>query len=69
MCDQDTLHDSTEHLNTNEVSRRRFMTLSAGGAAGMSLATLLPSVANAQTVTETDVNITTPDGVADCYFV
>ncbi len=30
---------------------------------------LLPPVANAVTVTESDVNVTTPDGVADCYFV
>ena len=70
MCDLDTLHDSTEHLNTNEVSRRRFMTLSAGGAAGAALlSSLLPATANAQAVTESDVSITTPDGTADCYFV
>jgi carboxymethylenebutenolidase len=62
----DTLHDSTKHLNTNDVSRRRFMALSAGV---MSMATLLPPVANAQSVTETDVQIKTPDGTADCYFV
>ena len=30
---------------------------------------LLPRAANAQQVTEQDVTITTPDGVADCYFV
>ena len=30
---------------------------------------MLPPVANAQDVTETDVAVTTPDGVADCYFV
>jgi carboxymethylenebutenolidase len=30
---------------------------------------MLPKVANALTVSESDVNITTPDGVADCYFV
>ena len=30
---------------------------------------MLPSVANAAEVTEADVNVTTPDGVADCYFV
>lgn len=66
MCDMDTLHDSTEHLNSNEVSRRRFMAISAGM---MSITTLLPAVANAQAVTETDVEIKTPDGTADCYFV
>jgi len=30
---------------------------------------MLPEVANAATVTESDVNVTTPDGIADCYFV
>ena len=30
---------------------------------------LLPQVANAVAVTESDVNVTTPDGTADCYFV
>ena len=30
---------------------------------------MLPRVANAVAVTESDVNVTTPDGTADCYFV
>jgi carboxymethylenebutenolidase len=30
---------------------------------------VLPPVANAQAVTESEVNITMPDGTADCYFV
>jgi carboxymethylenebutenolidase len=30
---------------------------------------MLPKVANAAPVTESDVNVTTPDGTADCYFV
>ncbi len=30
---------------------------------------MLPSVANAVGVAESDVNVTTPDGSADCYFV
>ena len=33
------------------------------------MAMLLPQVANAVAVTESDVNVTTPDGTADCYFV
>jgi carboxymethylenebutenolidase len=66
MCDLDTLKDSTAFLNkNNEFSRRQFGALSAG----VSLAMMLPAVANAQAVTETEVNITTPDGQADCYFV
>ena len=67
MCDLDTLKDSTAYLlnkerNKTELSRRRFGALSAG----VGMAMLLPPVANAQAVTETDVEITTPDGVADC---
>src|SRR5262245_56615310 len=30
---------------------------------------MLPKVANAVAVTESEVNVTTPDGTADCYFV
>ena len=30
---------------------------------------LLPRAANAQAVSEADIDVTTPDGVADCYFV
>src|SRR5918999_6304548 len=30
---------------------------------------MLPQVANAVAVTESDVNVKTPDGTADCYFV
>ena len=69
MCDLDTLKDSTAYLQNKQrnasLSRRQFGALSAG----VSMAMLLPPVANAQAVTETDVNITTPDGTADCYFV
>ena len=33
------------------------------------MAMMRPGVANAATVTESEVSITTPDGSADCYFV
>lgn len=36
---------------------------------GAGIAMMLPQVANAAAVTESDVNVTTPDGSADCYFV
>ncbi len=65
MCDDHTQHDVEEFLGTSSVTRRQFGKVSA--AAG--LAIMLPAVANAQDVTETDVDVTTPDGVADCYFV
>ena len=65
MCDERTQKDVDEFLIRSGVTRRQFGTLSA--AAG--LAMMLPPVAKAQDVTETDVDVTTPDGVADCYFV
>ena len=65
MCDELTQQDADDFLRRSGVTRRQFGKLSA--AAGM--AVMFPPVANAQAVTETDVEITTPDGVADCYFV
>ena len=66
MCDLDTQKDAEEFINSDgKLSRRKFNMLTATASAAM----LLPPVANAQSVTESDVNITTPDGVADCYFV
>lgn len=65
MCDLDTLRDTTEFLKQQKLTRRSFTALSAGAGAGF----VLPSVANAQAVMEMDVNISTPDGTADCYFV
>ena len=66
MCDEDTQRDVENFLNqSGEMSRRKFGKLSAA----VGLAVLLPPVANAQAVTETDVEVPTADGVADCYFV
>jgi len=65
MCDMDTLKDSTAFLKQQTLSRRQFAAL--GASAGASF--MLPAVANAQQVNEQDVEITTPDGTADCYFV
>ena len=66
MCDDRTVRESDEYLNSqNELTRREFGVLSAGAG----LAMLLPRGADAQVVTEQDVEVTTPDGVADCFFV
>jgi len=66
MCDDQTLKDWTDYLRDRPpISRRAFGALSAGAG----VAAVLPRAANAQAVTETDVEITTPDGTADCYFV
>src|SRR5688572_25016607 len=66
MCDQDHFEDDVkEFTERGLVTRRQFGALTAGAG----LAFILPAVANAQAVTETDVNIKTPDGTADAYFV
>lgn len=66
MCDNDTQKDVDEYLSRHpEMTRRDFTKL----ATGAGLAMMLPPMANAQSVTERDVEIRTPDGVADCYFV
>ena len=65
MCDQDHFdHDSEEFETRGLVTRRQFGVLLG---AGVSL--MLPEVANAVAVIESDVTITTPDGTADAYFV
>jgi carboxymethylenebutenolidase len=66
MCDKDAFDDMTEYqLKSGAVSRRQFgaLTLGAGVMA------LLPPVAGAAEVTESEVQIRTPDGTADAYFV
>ena len=65
MCDEHTQHEAEEFLQGQGLTRRQVGQLSA--VAGMTA--MFPPVANAQDVTETDVEVTTPDGVADCYFV
>jgi len=66
MCDEDTQKDVERYLSQNgDMTRRQFGKLSAA----VGLAMLLPPVANAQSVTESDVEVTTADGVADCYYV
>ena len=65
MCDDRTVTDNTEYLRAKQLTRRQFGAVSAGAGFAM----LLPRAANAQAVSETDLNVTTPDGVADCYFV
>ncbi len=64
MCDDRTVADNTEYLRATKLTRRQFGAVSVGAG----LAMLLPRSANAQAVTETDLDVTTPDGVADSYF-
>jgi carboxymethylenebutenolidase len=65
MCDQDHFeNDRQEYEARGLVTRKQF-----GMILGAGVAMMLPKLANAVTVTESEVNVTTPDGVADCYFV
>src|SRR3954453_3735812 len=64
MCDQDHFEDDRRDFEARGlVTRKQF-----GVMLGAGVAMMLPRVANAVTVTEADVNVTTPDGSADCYF-
>jgi carboxymethylenebutenolidase len=65
MCEQDQFEkDRQEYEARGLVTRRQF-----GALVGAGVVMVLPRVVNAVEVTESDVNVTTPDGVADCYFV
>src|SRR5678809_1657400 len=65
MCDQDHFEDDRkEYEALGLVTRKQF-----GVMLGAGVAMLLPQVANAVTVTESEVKVKTPDGTADCYFV
>src|SRR5437879_9481212 len=67
MCDNDTLEDMIEYqLRSAGLSRRRFGALSLG----VGVISLLPPVAGtAAEVQESEVDVKTPDGTADAYFV
>lgn len=66
MCDDVAFDDMTEYtLRHGGISRRELGTL----AVGAGLAFALPRAANAMDTTGSDVEIKTPDGTADAYFV
>jgi carboxymethylenebutenolidase len=65
MCDQDHFDEDVEEFEARGlVTRKQF-----GIMLGAGFAMMLPQVANAAPVTESDVTVETPDGSADCYFV
>ena len=65
MCDQDHFEDDLKKYLRPELTRRQFGAISVGIGMGM----LLPRSADALDVVDADVNVRTPDGTADCYFV
>ena len=66
MCDELTEKDGKQFLlNGGKINRRDFSKI---GAAAL-LTAMLPKIAFAETVRETTVEISTSDGISDCYFV
>lgn len=66
MCDEHSEKDIEEFQRLGgRLNRREFGILASAAVLG----SLLPAISNAADVIETDVEVTTPDGVADCYFV
>ena len=63
MCELDDLDDFAERKT--DVSRRQFGAL----AVGTGLSMMLPALASAANLSEADVDIKTPDGTADAFFV
>ena len=65
MCDQDHFDDDLKDFEARGmVTRRQF-----GVLLGAGMVMMLPKVTSAVAVTEMDVTVMTPDGMADCYFV
>jgi carboxymethylenebutenolidase len=65
MCDQDHFEDDRQDYEARGlVTRRQF-----GVLVGAGIAMMLPQVANAVSVADSEVTITTPDGSCDGYFV
>lgn len=65
MCDQDHFeNDRKEFEARGLVTRKQF-----GVMLGAGMAMMLPRVANAAAVAESEVSVPTPDGTADGYFV
>ena len=65
MCDQDHFEkDQQKYEAQGLVTRKQF-----GMLLGAGVAMILPQVAIAAAVTDSDVTVKTPDGTADCYFV
>jgi carboxymethylenebutenolidase len=66
MCDERTEKDIEEFQRLGgRLTRREFGKLASAAALG----SMLPAIADAADVIESDVEVTTPDGVADAYFV
>ena len=64
MCHQNHFEeDRQDYEALGLVTRKQF-----GVMLGAGIAMMLPQVANAVAVVESEVDVATPDGTADCYF-
>jgi len=67
MCDEHTEESNEEYFKRTGLNRRAFTALSA--AAAISACATAEPKGGAMEIAGRDVNITTPDGVCDAYFV
>ena len=67
MCDRHTVEDTIEYQLRSGLSRRQFGALTLG--AGLTSMIIPLARGDELAVTESDVDIHTPDGTADAYFV
>ena len=66
MCDENSIDDMVEFTRrSSDLTRRRFGALSIGAGVTM----MVSRVAGAADVKESEIEIKTPDGTADAYFV
>jgi carboxymethylenebutenolidase len=66
MCDEDSIEDMIEYnVRSHSLSRRQF----SGMTLGATLMAALSPVASAAETRESEIEIKTPDGSADAYFV
>jgi carboxymethylenebutenolidase len=66
MCDDDSIEDMIEYnVRSRGLSRRQFSAITLGAT----LVAVLPPVASAAETKESEVEVETPDGTADAYFV
>ena len=65
MCDENFELDLENYSRFPRLTRRQLGAVSLGAG----VAVMLPRAADAQAVRESDVEIKTPDGTCDAYFV
>jgi carboxymethylenebutenolidase len=65
MCEKDDFDEMYEISRSRDFSRRQFGALSLG----VGLSAMLPRLADAADTKESEVEIKTPDGTCDAYFV